>query len=176
MSPKRSWHQHGLADWPSVIAWLWPWFVLKAVPWLTWLVSGISPRRTGCEPTAVHLGICGRQSVLGQVFLRVHFSPVSIIFRFISVPLLTRMRNGRSLETFKKQRPSRRSGSFGLRSSFTLSLFKGLMYIKALQDLGDGGYFSPSLRSSNNSTSYAGGPGLKSGLGGFFWVSLVPQG
>jgi hypothetical protein len=42
----------------------------KAVPWLR-LVAGLSPRRTGFDPSSVHVGFMVYKVALGQVFPRV---------------------------------------------------------------------------------------------------------
>jgi hypothetical protein len=51
-----------------------------AVPWLRWLVTGLSPQRPGFNPGSVHVEFVVDKVALGQVFLRVlRFSPVSFI-------------------------------------------------------------------------------------------------
>jgi hypothetical protein len=51
-----------------------------AVPWLRWLVAGLSPRRTGFTSGSIHVGFVVDKVTLGQVFLRVlRLSPVSIV-------------------------------------------------------------------------------------------------
>jgi hypothetical protein len=50
------------------------------VPWLRWLVIGLSPRRPGFVPGSVHVGCVVDKVALGQVFLRIlRFSPVNFI-------------------------------------------------------------------------------------------------
>jgi hypothetical protein len=50
------------------------------VPWLRWLVAGLSPRRPGFDPGSVHVGFVVDKVALGQVFPRVlRFSPVNFI-------------------------------------------------------------------------------------------------
>jgi hypothetical protein len=39
-----------------------------AVPWLRWLVAGLSPRRPGFDPESVHVGFVVDKVALGQVF------------------------------------------------------------------------------------------------------------
>jgi hypothetical protein len=52
----------------------------STVPWVRWLVAGLSPRRPGFAPGSVHVGFVVDKVALGQVFLRVlPFYPVSII-------------------------------------------------------------------------------------------------
>ena len=54
--------------------------VVLAVPWLRWLVAGLSQRRPGFDPESVHVGFVVDKVALGQVSLRVlRFSPVSFI-------------------------------------------------------------------------------------------------
>jgi hypothetical protein len=48
---------------------------MKAVPWLRRLVAGLSPRRPGFDPRAVHLGYVVDKVVLGQAF-----SPSTSVF------------------------------------------------------------------------------------------------
>jgi hypothetical protein len=43
--------------------------VPKAVPWLRWLVAGLSPRRLGFDPGSVHVGCVVDKVALVQVFL-----------------------------------------------------------------------------------------------------------
>jgi hypothetical protein len=50
-----------------------------AVPWLKRLVAGLSPRRPEFAPGSIHVGFVVGKVALGQVFLRVLFSPASII-------------------------------------------------------------------------------------------------
>jgi hypothetical protein len=51
-----------------------------AVPWLRWLVVGLSLRSPGFSLGSIHVGFVVDKVALGQVFLRVfRFSPVSII-------------------------------------------------------------------------------------------------
>jgi hypothetical protein len=55
--------------------------LLVAVPWLRTLVTGLSPRRPGFAPGAIHMGFVVDKVALGQIFLRVlRFSPVNIPF------------------------------------------------------------------------------------------------
>jgi hypothetical protein len=50
------------------------------VPWLRSLVAGLSPRRPGFAPGAIHVGFVLDKVALGQVFILViQFSPVNII-------------------------------------------------------------------------------------------------
>jgi hypothetical protein len=52
----------------------------KIVSWLRRLVAGLSPRRPGFDPGAVHVRFVGNKVALGQVFPRVLlFSPVNFI-------------------------------------------------------------------------------------------------
>jgi hypothetical protein len=54
--------------------------LVMAVPWLRWLVTGLSPRRPGFAPGSIHVGFAVDKVALGHVSLRVlRFSPVSII-------------------------------------------------------------------------------------------------
>jgi hypothetical protein len=51
-----------------------------AVPWIRWLVAGLSPRRPGFAPRSINVGFVVDKVALRQVFLRVlRFCPVSII-------------------------------------------------------------------------------------------------
>jgi hypothetical protein len=51
-----------------------------AVPWLRWLVTGLSPRRPGLDPGSVHVGFVVDKLALRQVLLRVlRCSPVNFI-------------------------------------------------------------------------------------------------
>jgi hypothetical protein len=51
-----------------------------AVPWLRWLVAGLSPRRPGFHPGSVHVGFVVDNVALGQGFPRIlWFSPVNFI-------------------------------------------------------------------------------------------------
>jgi hypothetical protein len=43
----------------------------QAVPWLRWLVAGLSPRRPGFASGSIHMGFVVDKVALGQVFLRV---------------------------------------------------------------------------------------------------------
>jgi hypothetical protein len=52
----------------------------QAVPWLRWLVAGLSPRRPGFNPGSVHVEFEVDKVALGQVFPRVlRFSPVNFL-------------------------------------------------------------------------------------------------
>jgi branched-subunit amino acid transport protein len=60
------------------------------MPWLEWLVAGLSPRRPGFAARSVHVGFVVDKVALGQVFLRVlRFSPVSIFYH-CSIPVYHR--------------------------------------------------------------------------------------
>jgi hypothetical protein len=50
------------------------------VPLLRSLVAGLSPWRPRFAPGSIHVGFVVDKVALGQVFLRVRFSPVSISF------------------------------------------------------------------------------------------------
>jgi hypothetical protein len=53
---------------------------MMAMPWLKWLVTGLSLQRAGFLPKSIHVGFVVDKVALGQVFLRVlRFSPVIII-------------------------------------------------------------------------------------------------
>jgi hypothetical protein len=52
----------------------------KAVPWLRWLVAGLSPRRPGFEPGSIHVGFVVDKVALGQVFSEVFGFTLSISF------------------------------------------------------------------------------------------------
>jgi hypothetical protein len=53
---------------------------VRAVPWLRWLVAGLSPRRPGFALGSIHVGFVADKVALVQVFLRVlRLSPVNII-------------------------------------------------------------------------------------------------
>jgi hypothetical protein len=68
--------------------------VSKAVPWLRWLVAGLSLRRPGLAPGSIHVGFVVGKVALGQVFLRVlRFSPVSIIPPALQTHIIWEMRN-----------------------------------------------------------------------------------
>jgi hypothetical protein len=43
-------------------------FRFRAMPWLTQLVTGLSPRRPGFDPRSVHVGFVVDKVALGQVF------------------------------------------------------------------------------------------------------------
>jgi hypothetical protein len=43
----------------------------RAVPWLKWLVAGLSPRRPGFAAGSIHVGFVVDKVALEQVFLRV---------------------------------------------------------------------------------------------------------
>ena len=79
-----------------------------AVPWLNGLVTGLSPRGPGFEPSLVHVRFAADEVELGQVLLPVLLlSPISIIPPLLHTHLhlhvaVTRT-NGRSLGIFKKQ-------------------------------------------------------------------------
>jgi hypothetical protein len=52
----------------------------RAVPWLRWLGSGLSPRRPGFASGSIYVGFVVDKVTLAQGFLRIlRFSPVSII-------------------------------------------------------------------------------------------------
>ena len=83
------------------------------------LVAGLSPLGPRFDPRTVHLRFVVFKQALGQVCLPVlQFSPVSIIPPTLRTHLhlhvaLTRRPNKRSLETFQKATPFRKSGSIG---------------------------------------------------------------
>jgi hypothetical protein len=58
---------------------------IKAVPWLSRLVAGLSPRRPGFDPGSVHVRFVVDKVALGQVFLRVVGFPLSISFHWCSI-------------------------------------------------------------------------------------------
>jgi hypothetical protein len=41
---------------------------MMAVPWLRWLVAGLSPRSSGFDPGSVHVGFVVDKVTMGQVF------------------------------------------------------------------------------------------------------------
>jgi hypothetical protein len=59
------------------------------VPWLRRLVAGLSLWRSGFDPGSVHVGFVVEKVALGQVFLRVVGSPLSISFHWCSITCKT---------------------------------------------------------------------------------------
>jgi hypothetical protein len=77
----------------------------EAVSWFRWLVTGLSPRRSGFAPGSRHVVSEVNIVTVGQVFLRVlQFYPTSIIPSYLHTHILYYLRDkqqvvgGRSLE------------------------------------------------------------------------------
>jgi hypothetical protein len=73
---------------------------MKAVPWLRWLVAGLSPQRTGFDPASVHMGFVVDNLALGRVFLPQYFGfSLSISFHRCSITRKTGKNYSVSLKT-----------------------------------------------------------------------------
>jgi hypothetical protein len=70
----------------------------QALPWLSQLVAGLSPRRPGLNPGSVNVGFVVDKVALRQVFHRVlRFSPVNFIPPVLQyLTIAHKINNGRS--------------------------------------------------------------------------------
>jgi len=83
------------------------------MPCFRWLVGGLSPHRSGFDPSSVHV-----RFVVDKVELILRLSPVSIIPSMLQTRLhtrvaLTRRTKGRSVGTFLKTTVFGKSGCIG---------------------------------------------------------------
>ena len=96
----------------------------NAVPWLSRLVAGLSPRKPGFDPSSAHVKLVVDKVALEHIFIRaLRFSLVSFIPPLLHTHLrlhaaFTRSTNRRHQGNFQKAMLFRKSGSVGQKDTF----------------------------------------------------------